>query len=101
MQIRFEREKATLALHLTGRFDFNTLPAFREACDGLPADEEIQSVQINLSDVDYLDSSALSVLLMLREKILSSGKEIVLTGVRGNVRQVLEIANFGRLFRIV
>ena len=58
-------------------------------------------MEINFLNVDYLDSSALSVLLMLREKLLAAGKEITLSGARGNVRQVFDIANFNRLFRIV
>lgn len=101
MQVRLERENGTVTLHLAGRFDFNTLQAFREAFTDLPADENCQIVQINLYDVDYLDSSALSILLMGREKMQSAGKEIVLSGVRGSVRQVLDIANFNRLFRTV
>ena len=101
MQIRLEQDKTTTTLHLAGRFDFNTLSVFHEACDDLPVQADILGVEINLHNVDYLDSSALSVLLMLREKLLAAGKEITLSGARGNVRQVFDIANFNRLFRIV
>lgn len=101
MQIRLERDKTTTTLHLSGRFDFNTLSAFHEVCEDLPVQADLLGVEINFLNVDYLDSSALSVLLMLREKLLAAGKEIALSGARGNVRQVFEIANFNRLFRIV
>jgi anti-anti-sigma factor len=47
-----------------------------------------------------LDSSALGMLLMLRDKMSGVNKDVSLTGVQGNVKQVLDIANFGKLFRI-
>ena len=52
------------------------------------------------SGVDYLDSAALGMLLLLREKLGNVRKEVELTGTHGMVKQVLEIANFARLFRI-
>ena len=56
---------------------------------------------VDLGNVAYLDSSALGMLLMLRDKAKSSGKTVCLANARGSVRQVLDIANFGKLFPIV
>ncbi len=86
---------------LVGRFDFNTHRDFRGAYEPLIADATCKAVTIDFSRVDYLDSSALGMLLMLRDKMGGAGKEVVLCGVQGNVKQVLEIANFSKLFRIV
>ncbi|HNM23255.1 MAG TPA: STAS domain-containing protein, partial [Rhodocyclaceae bacterium] len=63
-------------------------------------DAAIREVTVDFSGVDYLDSSALGMLLMLRDKVTGAGKDVVLGNVRGNVKQVLDIANFGKLFRI-
>jgi anti-anti-sigma regulatory factor len=38
--------------------------------------------------------------LMLREKAQAANRKIVLSNCKGSVRQVLEIANFGKLFTI-
>jgi anti-anti-sigma factor len=57
-------------------------------------------VDVDLGEVAYLDSSALGMLLMLRDKAKSAGREVRLVNARGSVRQVLEIANFGKLFAI-
>ena len=61
----------------------------------------MRAIEVNFQKVDYLDSSALGMLLLLREKVESSGKSITLSGLQGTVKQVLEIANFQRLFKIV
>lgn len=100
MQANIVRESSKAVVRLTGRFDFNTHREFRGAYEPLVGDVEIKSVVVDFSGVDYLDSSALGMLLMLRDKLGGASKEVSLSGVRGNVKQVLDIANFGKLFQI-
>ena len=45
--------------------------------------------------------AALGMLLMLRDKAKASGRAVTLANCRGAVKQVLDIANFGKLFAIV
>ena len=101
MQSSISKEAGTAEVRLSGRFDFNAHRDFRNAYEPLMSDGEVRSVNINLAGVEYLDSSALGMLLMLRDKAAASNKALALTNVRGSVKQVLEIANFGKLFRIV
>lgn len=100
MQASISKEAGKALIKLSGRFDFNTHREFRGAYEPLVADAEIRSVVVDFANVDYLDSSALGMLLMLRDKLGGAGKEVALTSVRGNVKQVLDIANFGKLFPI-
>jgi HptB-dependent secretion and biofilm anti anti-sigma factor len=100
MQATILSEAGKAVIKLSGRFDFNTHRDFRTAYETLVADPAVRAVVVDFSDVDYLDSSALGMLLMLRDKLGGVGKEVALTGVRGNVKQVLDIANFGKLFQI-
>lgn len=100
MQTNVLKDAGMAEIKLVGRFDFNTHRDFRSAYEPLVTDSEIGSVSIDFSGVDYLDSSALGMLLMLRDKLGGTNKEVLLTGVRGNVKQVLDIANFGKLFNI-
>jgi anti-anti-sigma factor len=100
MQASIQNEAGKAIVKLSGRFDFNTHREFRGAYEPLVADTSVRSVVVDFSGVDYLDSSALGMLLMLRDKLGGANKEVALTGVRGNVKQVLDIANFGKLFQI-
>ncbi len=100
MQASISKDAGKAVVKLAGRFDFNTHREFRSAYEPLVADAGVRAVVVDFSGVDYLDSSALGMLLMLRDKLGSAGKEVALTGVRGNVKQVLDIANFGKLFPI-
>jgi anti-anti-sigma regulatory factor len=40
------------------------------------------------------------MLLMLRDRAKSAAREVTLAGCRGAVKQILDIANFGKLFKI-
>ena len=99
MQASILNESGKATIKLDGRFDFNTHREFRSAYEPLVVDPSVRSV-VDFSGVDYLDSSALGMLLMLRDKLGGANKEVALVGVRGNVKQVLDIANFAKLFQI-
>lgn len=100
MQASVSKEGSKAVIALKGRFDFNTHRDFRAAYEPLVAESGVREVQVDFAAVDYLDSSALGMLLMLRDKLTGAGKEVLLANVRGNVKQVLDIANFGKLFKI-
>ena len=98
IQTSINADKATL--RIKGRFQFDSHREFRSAYEPLIANPAVRVVVLDFSAGDYLDSSALGMLLMLRDKMGGANKDVALTGVRGNVKQVLDIANFGKLFQI-
>lgn len=100
MLIANEQSGDRATLKLSGRFDFHSHRDFRSAYEKFLETGATREIIIDFSEVDYLDSSALGMLLLLREKADGAGKTIVLTGLRGTVKQVLDIANFGKLFTI-
>jgi anti-anti-sigma factor len=90
--------RATLAV--AGRFDFSIHRDFRHSYEEILAAAGVRQLDVDLSGVEYIDSSALGMLLLLREKAGGRNIEIRLANASGPVRQVLEVANFGRLFEI-
>ena len=85
-------------ISVTGKFDFQLYDDFRSAY----TDTEGPGVsyEVNLAGTDYLDSSALGMLLLLREHAGGDSSNIQITEVPDEVRKVLEVANFGKLFSI-
>lgn len=100
MQINEKTDGPSARLNLAGRFDFHSHRDFRTAYETLLAKAEVREITIDFGRVDYLDSSALGMLLLLREKAEAAGKKVKLANIGGAVKQVLEIANFGKLFTI-
>lgn len=101
MQTAVTKDSGVAVVRLTGRFDFNAHRDFRAAYEPLLGEIDVREMTIDLSGVEYLDSSALGMLLMLRDKAGAANKALTLGNVRGSVKQVLDIANFGKLFKIV
>ncbi len=100
MQTSISNRDGKVIVVLQGRFDFNAHREFREAVDSA-VKEAGTVIQVDLSRVDYLDSSALGMLLMLRDKAKGAGKAVELANAKGSVKQVIDIANFGKLFTLV
>lgn len=91
---------STAHIELSGRFDFNGRKTMREAYDPILANAQVKSIEIDLAQVAYIDSSALGILLLLRERAKETGKKVVLCKASGTVAKVLSVANFQRLFEI-
>jgi len=85
-------------LTLEGRFDFNANKDFRDAYESVVANPAVSVIELSFTRVDYLDSSALGMLLLLKDKADAAHKRVELSGTQGTVRQVFEIANFQKLF---
>lgn len=101
MEIKVTIEGAVAKLHMKGRFDFNVHRSFKAAYDPLLHEKGINTLEIDLSEVEYLDSSALGMLLLVRERAEAEGKHVVLARPSSTVAQILDIANFKKLFTVV
>jgi anti-anti-sigma factor len=100
MQINVSEVDHKATLRLGGRFDFNANREFRDSYERVLDRHNVEAIDIDLTEVDYLDSSALGMLLLLREKVGPASIKLSLVNSRGAVRQILEIANFHKLFTL-
>lgn len=85
-------------LRLSGRFDFNSHRHFKQACEGPLGEAAVGELVVDMAGVEYLDSSALGMLLILRDRGSAASKRIVIENCAGAVSEVLRIANFQKLF---
>jgi anti-anti-sigma factor len=100
MDIKVTTVGSVATINMNGRFDFSAHRSFRDAYDSLLKQKDITCLEVDLANVVYIDSSALGMLLLLHERAHQEGKEIVLCRASSAVMQILDIANFGKLFTI-
>ncbi len=91
-------ENGQLIINIQGRFDFSVHQNFRAAYEK-PKDVP-NSFLINMSDTSYLDSSALGMLLLLRDYAGGDSSDVTISNASENVRKILSISNFEQLFKI-
>lgn len=90
-------DQMTVTIKVAGRFDFSTHQDFVQSYKGFSKGEK--SFVVDLAGAEYLDSSAMGMLLQLRE-YNRLGEQVVLVNGNQAVNDVLQIANFGKLFVI-
>ena len=87
-----------LIINVEGRFDFSAHQDFRSAYEDVELQPE--SYAVDMTNTTYLDSSALGMLLLLRDHAGGDSASIRITNCNDDVRKILVISNFGRLFSI-
>ena len=80
-------------IQITGRFDFTANREFREVCKAVG---DVSECVLDMKEATYVDSSALGMMLLLKEQV----PNVKIVGASPEVRKVLEIANFDSLFKI-
>ena len=95
LTIHHDTEQDCLTLQLGERFDFTVHRDFHDAClGGRPA----RSYVIDLGEVNSMDSSALGMLLLLREHAGGERAEIRIVNADSELRGTLRVAGFDKLF---
>ena len=87
-----------LTVTVEGRFDFSAHQEFRDAYED--ADTGVNKYVIDMAKASYLDSSALGMLLLLRDHAGGESANVRITRCNPDVKKILTISNFEQLFTI-
>ena len=98
LRVEMSADESVATIYIIGRFDFNIHQEFRKAYEKVKS--TASKYIVNLADTQYIDSSALGMLLLLRDS--AGGDKSDVTIITGNeeVKKILTISNFEKLFRI-
>ena len=89
---------ATLTIKISGRFDFSSHQDFRKAYESVS--QPNLGFVIDMSSAEYLDSSALGMLLLMREHAGGDQADIRIVNCRPQIKNILKVANFAKLFKV-
>jgi len=87
-----------VAISVEGRFDFSSHRDFRDAYES--HGETVRSYVIDMAEAVYLDSSALGMLLLLRDYAGGNDSSIAIVNCNEDVKKIFSISNFEQLFDI-
>lgn len=86
-----------LIIELDDRFDFSCHGVFRDVYRSL--DPSQLKITIDFIKTEYIDSAALGMLLVLRERAGGDSADIIIKSCRPSVQQIMDITRFDRLFK--
>ncbi|KAF1012154.1 MAG: STAS-domain containing protein [Pseudomonas fluorescens] len=95
-EVSLDGKKLTIAVK--GRFDFGSHQTFRDSYERFYKVPE--TYVVDLKETTYMDSSALGMLLLLRDHAGGDEAEVRVVNSNSDVRKILAISNFDKLFDI-
>lgn len=98
--IKHRYEEGVAVLMVRGRFDFSQYSTFKEEQARFLDKDSVQAIVLDFSQLDYLDSAALGILLVLLDSAKERGQSVSIRGATGVVREILDVAHFERMFVI-
>lgn len=93
----YDEKTAMVTLSVKGRFDYSCQQEFRESFGRYP---KSAGYVIDLHEVNYIDSSALGMLLLLRDYAGGDSSKVAIKGASEFVTSALKMARFERLFAL-
>lgn len=88
------------ALQIPERFDFGYHKEFTDQYQKLLKDTGVSEIALDFSSVSYLDSSALGMMVLFQKKAKAQNVSVRVRGAKDSAKEILQIANFDRLFDI-
>ncbi|MEI7609253.1 MAG: STAS domain-containing protein [Rhodospirillaceae bacterium] len=99
METKETRIGTVVIIEAQGRIDSNTAKAFEEKLLGAIAPAEPQMV-VDCSQLDYVSSAGLRVLLLAAKKVKAARGKLALAGLKPHVQEVFDVSGFSSIFSI-
>ena len=88
------------SLQIPERFDFGYHKEFTGQYQQILEDKSVTQIALDFSRVGYLDSSALGMMVLFQKKAKGQNVAVRIRGAKESAKEILQIANFDRLFEI-
>jgi len=85
-----------ITITIPEKFDFKMHKDFRNTYE----DEKSKTVVLDMGETQYMDSSALGMLLQLKEFTDEHNSKVCISNANSSISQIIKIAHFDKLFNI-
>jgi stage II sporulation protein AA (anti-sigma F factor antagonist) len=100
MSFCFEIHNNTVWAAIDGEVDMNVAACWREALDRELAASMARNLTFDFSEVRFIDSSGLGVVLGRYKRVLTRGGKVRIVGANSQVYRILCLSGFGKLMEI-
>jgi len=99
VNIEYNETSKEVRVVVTDKFDLSLHKAFGEVINSAKTRGSCKYI-IDMGGVNYMDSSALGMLLLLRDSVGRDSSNIDIVKCQASVKDIFSIANFSKLFNI-
>ncbi len=100
LTIKEEIKSPWILIHLGGKLDVVTSPQLDEILYKCFQDSRA-GVALDFSNLNYLSSSGIRVLLTQHRKFAEQERKFVLTALPAHIKEIIRLAGFDKVFTIV
>jgi len=99
MELLEKKTEKCLVIGIKGRLDTINYSILEKRLMEL-LDQDVARILVNCSQMDYVSSSGLRILLMALKRITMVKGKFVLCSLQDNIREIFEISGFTTIFEI-
>lgn len=95
--IRIESSEELMMVFLAGEIDHHTANAMREEIDTMAERIRPKTMILDFSDVDFMDSSGIGLVMGRVRLMRDLGGEVRIQGAHGSIYKVMQIAGLSKV----
>ncbi|MDR5658920.1 STAS domain-containing protein [Serpentinicella sp. ANB-PHB4] len=95
----FDLDKNIWNVSLNGEVDVYTADILKDTLSKL-IKERKESIKINGTDLQYIDSTGLGVLIGIYKKINVENKQIIVTNIKPSITKLFKITGLDKIFKL-
>ena len=98
LETQLSADEKSFTIKMDQKFDFGKVQDFRQSYIGMPS--SVKQVEVDLSETEYMDSSALGMLLNMQKTLNQTVTSFRISHCRPQVLKILTISRFDKKFDI-
>ena len=99
MELDIKKDSIRAEVCFCGNMYVEDAPSVREKLTDL-LDDGVTLLVLDLSGLEYVDSSGLGVLISIHKRCIQKGGKMIVTGLRGMVDDLFKLTRLGLVFNI-
>jgi anti-sigma B factor antagonist len=99
MDINVNENDSSVSIVVKGDIEMMTIKEFKDKLLALGKDKD-KDIELDMGDVNYIDSSGVGVLISLLKLQKKKGKTVVITQVSDKVLNVLKLSSLADVFNL-
>ena len=99
-RVDIRKEKGMLSVALYGEIDHHSAVIVRSEIDGMIAEHRPERLVLDLSGIDFMDSSGIGLIMGRYARMKAVGGELVVQRPNERIRRIFEMAGIERIVRI-
>lgn len=100
MYLKFDNKEDKLLVYMMGELDHHSAEEVRNKIDDRLAREDITKLIMDFSDVSFMDSSGIGVVIGRYKKLASKSGKVCITNVNDSVKRVFELSGMFKIIQL-